>query len=404
MHKPLRPFIATKNMAREDTVQPYNTSTAGDNILGHHFIASGPVRPTSSDTLDSAFADSAVDMDATTPAELPELTTKVDAQYFEPMLPLTPGEVDQTLSNKMRQLAAVAWEMEQDDSMTASRRQSLHRRLQDLESYLESNTTEEVEIALAEDEVEIVEDGQDKKEHPAMDTLAGEEEDEWIDESDLIAVREDLAATVRSMRLRQEEQRHLHQLTVQKLEAVAQRCIAQEQQAQDLLREVRELRLRNHTLGIENDRLREKAANLEVDASRNEVAVEAMSSAVTGLEGWIESTHSSRVQTPILNKSVRRQKVVTRGKGRFRGHYYVDENGDEAVAYSLSDVPTESQELHEGVKAWLRGFRDVEEELRQLESPGPSTRSRPQGRFKLFDHCEEDGWGEFQSPSVRDRE
>ncbi|KAK5091903.1 hypothetical protein LTR24_005680 [Lithohypha guttulata] len=370
-------------MALEDTMQSYNTSTAGDDNLGNHSIASGPARPTSSDTLDSAFADSAVDMDPTTPAELLESTTKMDAQYFEPTLPLTTGEVDQTLSNKMRQLAAVAWEMEQDNSMTPSRRQSLHKRLQDLEAYLESDTTGEVELALAEDEVEIVEHGQDKKEHPAMDTLPDEEDDEWIDESDLIAVREDLAAT--------------------KLEAVAQRCIAQEQQAQDLLREVRELRLKSHTLGAENDRLREQAANLEVDASRNEVAVEAMSSAVTGLEGWIESTHSSRVQTPILSKSARRQKVVTRGKGRFRGHYYVDENGDEAVAYSLSDAPTESQELHEGVKAWLRGFRDVEEELRQLESPGPSARSRPQGRFKVFDRCEEDGWVGFQSPSVRDR-
>lgn len=164
---------------------------------------------------------------------------------------------------------------------------------------------------------------------------------------------------------------------------------------------MRRLRQENHTLSTENNRLREKAADLEVDASRNEVAVEAMSSAVTGLEGWIESTTPSRVQTPILSKSARRQKVVTRGKGRFRGRYYIDENGEQTVSYSLSDGPTESQELQDGVKAWLRGFRDVEEELRQLEFPGPAMRNRPQGGFKICDP--EDGWGAFQSPSVCDR-
>ena len=382
--------------------RPPSTASASNHNPGHNLSASSPPRPTSSYTLHSVFADSAVDMEATTPKDLPQPISERNADYFEPTLPLTPGEVDQTLSDKMRQLAAVAWALEQDYSMPASKRQSLHRRLQDLEEYLESDSSPEVEDIPAKADIAQAEDRQDEKDDTIIgahtEPEADNEDDEWIDESELIAVQENLATTVKSMRLRQEEQQHLHQLTVQKLEAVAQRCIAQEAQAQELLRQVRELRDENRTLRVENDQLCEKVANLEADASRKEVAVEAMSSAVTGLEGWIESTHPSRVQTPNPSKSTKRQKVVIRGKGRFRGRYYVDEDGDEAIAFSLADAATESQELHDGVKAWLRGFRDVQEELRQHGSPASPTTSRSQGRFRVLDHREDDDWGDFQSP------
>lgn len=394
-------------MVYEDIHKPSNTSAVDSHDLDHNLAASSPARPTSSHTISSTFADSAVDMDVTTPVEPLEPISKTSTEYFEPTLPLTPDEVDQTLSNRMRQLAAVAWTLEQDDSMPANKRQNLHRRLQDLEAYLESDPDEQVEGPPADDAVRMEQNRQDEEDDAIVEvqTESGAEDDseEWIDESDLIAVRENLAATVKSMRLRQEEQRHLHQLTVQKLEAVAQRCIVQEQQAQDLLREVRELRLRNQTLGTENGQLREKVSNLEADASRNEVAVEAMSSAVKGLEGWIETAHPSEPQTPVPSKSIRRQKVVVRGKGRFRGRYYIDEDGDEAIAYSLADAATESQELHDGVKAWLRGFRDVEEELRQHESPAAPIGSRSQGRFRVFDHREDDDWGDFQSADTYSR-
>lgn len=394
-------------MAHGHLYQSSSTSAVANYDPAQNPSASSPVRPTSSYTLDSTFADSAVDMDATTPTDLSEPYSRKVTEYFEPTLPLTSGEVDNTLSDKMRQLTAAAWALEQDDSMPATKRQSLHRRLQDLGTHLELGPQEEVEVAPAGDHVAIRDLSQPEKDDTVVDAhvkpVVENEDDEWIDESELIAVHENLAATVRSMRLRQEEQRHLHQLTLQKLEAVAQRCISQEQQAQELLREVHNLRLQNHNLEAENDQLRGKVANLEVDASRNEVAVEAMSSAVTGLEGWIETTHPSRVQTPIPRESVKRQRVVIRGKGRFRGRYHVNEDEDEAVAHSLPDAATESQELHDGVKAWLRGFRDVEEELRQHESPGSSTRSRPQGRFRILEHREDDDWGEFQSSDARDR-
>lgn len=374
-------------------------TTTDRTVAGSDNSRSPSSRPTSSHTLHSTFADSAVDMDATTPTEVLDSQTKTEVDYFEPASPPTTPPIDQTLSEKMRQLTAVAWTSEQDETMTVERRETLKSMLKHIEAYLEPISDKQpmiTPLAVPPATEELTARSQDVDPpvaHAEAEDLEGED-DEWIDESELIAVRNELAATVQEMRLRHEEQRHLHQLTVHKLEAVAQRCLAQERQADDLLHQVRELRLENHTIGQENDRLREQLAQIEAEAAHKDVAVHAMSSAVAGLEGWIESAHVSRPQTPVVEKKPKRQRVVIRGKGRFRGRYYVDEDGDHAVAYSLADAAAESQELHDGVKAWLRGFRDVEEELRQHESPA---RSRAQSRFQSHSHLDEDEWGDFQS-------
>lgn len=368
-------------------------------IAGSDISRTTPSSPTSSHTLNSAFADSAVDMDATIPARLLNPQTTSEADVFESASPPTPPQLDQTLPEKMRQLIAMGWNAEYDHRIPFEKREQLKRVLNDIGTYLDAAPDSSEQIS---SNAQIRSPTERQPEAPSQDRdTAGahvesdnldNEDDEWIDESELIAVRSELARTVQEMRLRQEEQRHLHQLTIQKLEAVAQRCLAQEQQADDLLREVRELRLENHTLGQDNDQLREQLACIEEEAAHKDVAVNAMTSAVAGLEGWIESTHVSRPQTPVPEKKPKRQRVVIRGKGRFRGRYYVDEDGDHAIAYSLADAAADSQELQEGVKAWLRGFRDVEEELRQHESPG---RARSQGRFQSH---HEDEWGDFQSP------
>lgn len=350
---------------------------------GHRISATSPVRPTSAHTLHSTFADSAVDMDSSTPTETPEIDNKLEHNLPTQHVPPSDTDIDQSLSDKMRQLAAVAWTLEQDDEMTMTKRSRLHKVLQALESHLDA----EDEEAVNRDAQEAVSTAEDAE---------VEDDDVWIDESDLIAVRENLAATLKAMRMRHEEQSHLHQLTAVKLEAVAQRCIEHEEKSRTLLADLRRLEQENQSLRTENQQLREKSAWLEDEASRNEVAVEAMSSAVMGLEGWIESTHPSRAQTPIQPNRGKRQRVVTRGKGRFRGRYYVDEDGDAAVAYSMADMAAESQELHDGVKAWLRGFRDVEEELRHHESP-PRTRQRGKSLLSVR-RDEEDDWGDFQGP------
>lgn len=367
---------------------------------GRKISATSLVRPASSHTLNSTFTDSAVDMHSTTPIDLSARSPKATSSLFEPTIPCSPEDVDQSLSDKMRQLAAVAWTLEQDDSMTATRRKIIHRMLGHLEVELESTTQVAEDAEITSMPAQVEEASPDAlantalKEDPDQDT---DEEDVWIDESDLIAVRENIAVTVKSMRMRQEEQHHLHQLTAQKLEAVAQRCIQQEKRMQYLLRQMQDLRQENQTLGQDNDQLRNKLALVEEEASRNEVAVEAMSSAVTGLEGWIESALPSRSHTPVPAKKPKRQRVVIRGKGRFRGRYYVDEDGDHAIAYSLADAAADSQELHDGVKAWLRGFRDVEEELRHHELP---LGHRPQGRFRSPEHQEVDDWGDFQTAEM----
>lgn len=367
-------------------------------VVGSDISRTTPSSPMSSHTLPSTFADSAVDMDATVPSQLLDTQTKSDANYFESASPPTSPQSNQTLSENMRRLINMSRDIEDDQDMTPGKRETLKSMLKDIGAYLEApDTTSQLQrLSLATAPRDAASpDGQIKVAHPGVpEDKDGEEDDEWIDESELITVRDELARTVQEMRLRHEEQRHLHQLAVQKLEAVAQRCLAQEQQVDDLLREVRELRLENHTLGHENDQLRDKLARIEEEAAHKDVAVNAMSSAVAGLEGWIESTHASRPQTPVPEKKPKRQRVVIRGKGRFRGRYYVDEDGDHAVAYSLADAAADSQELQEGVKAWLRGFRDVEEELRQHESPG---RARSQGARRSHQH-EEDEWGDFQSP------
>jgi hypothetical protein len=84
------------------------------------------------------------------------------------------------------------------------------------------------------------------------------------------------------------------------------------------------------------------------------------------------------------------RKVVARGRGRFRGRYYVDEPGDVASPHAL-DASSDSKIIHEGVNAWLRGWRDIEEELRSSTRTG----SLP-GNDRSVDGND---WGEFQSAS-----
>lgn len=376
-------------MATPDNPVPLS---ADQETQGDRISASSPMRPTSAHTLHSTFADSAVDMDTPNPTEPPNATAETEKSISNQIVPQSDTDIDQSLSDKMRQLAAVAWTLEQGDDMTIAKRLRLHELLRTLESHLD---TEDDETAQHGTQPSLIsEAGQE-----VLDPTEDEEEDEddiWIDESDLIAVRGNLATTLKAMRARHEEQNHLHQLTAFKLEAVAQRCLEHERKSQTLLADLRRLEEENRSLRAENSQLREKGEWLEDEASRNEVAVEAMSSAVMGLEGWIESTHPSRAQTPIQLSKGKRQRVVTRGKGRFRGRYYVDEDGDAAVAYSMADMAAESQELHDGVKAWLRGFRDVEEELRQHDSP-PRTR-RPGKSILSARRDEDDDWGDFQGP------
>ncbi|RMZ75388.1 hypothetical protein DV737_g5311, partial [Chaetothyriales sp. CBS 132003] len=206
--------------------------------------------------------------------------------------------------------------------------------------------------------IEQVLGDEDEDEYVANAALPREENES--EELGLHGVRTALAATVASMRQRQQEQRHLHQLTIGKLEAVAQTCVGQRKQLDDVNKAVSHLRDQNRKLGEENDRLRHQVADLESQVAQNEVAVHAMSSAVSGLEGWINNPPSlyrphSATQTPTPRKG----RIVMRGQGRFRGRYFVDDPNGEVVL-GASDATSETREFHDGVKSWLKGFRDVD--------------------------------------------
>ncbi|ERF74193.1 hypothetical protein EPUS_03383 [Endocarpon pusillum Z07020] len=191
-----------------------------------------------------------------------------------------------------------------------------------------------------------------------------------------------LTATVCSLRLRHQEQLHLQSLFTSKLEALAQKSLEQEAAISSLTAELRSVRESNAQLGRENallahenNELRVSVQDLEGEVVERKRAVEAMTGAVRGLEGWIESANNS----PQSNSNGRllRDKAShgqgetgsIRGKGRFRGRYYHD--GDKSGGLGLdgtSDVDT--AEIQEGVMAWVRGFKDVEDGLKEIQQRG----------------------------------
>ncbi|KAF7511994.1 hypothetical protein GJ744_002707 [Endocarpon pusillum] len=188
-----------------------------------------------------------------------------------------------------------------------------------------------------------------------------------------------LTATVCSLRLRHQEQLHLQSLFTSKLEALAQKSLEQEAAISSLTAELRSVRQSNAQLGRENallahenNELRVSIQHLEGEVVDRKRAVEAMTGAVRGLEGWIESANNS----PQSNSNGRllRDKAghgrgetgSIRGKGRFRGRYHHD--GDNSGGLGLdgtSDVDT--AEIQEGVMAWVRGFKDVEDGLKEIQ-------------------------------------
>jgi hypothetical protein len=188
-----------------------------------------------------------------------------------------------------------------------------------------------------------------------------------------------LSTTVSSLRLRHQEQSHLNSLFTSKLEALAQRSLEHEATIRSLTAEVKSLRDSNTQLGRENAILQceNKDLHLSMQGLKGEIfererAVEAMTGAVRGLEGWIESASNSPRSNskgrPLQNRARHRSgdTGVIRGKGRFRGRYYLDDT--EAASLGLDgSADVETAEIQEGVMAWVRGFKDVEEGLKERQ-------------------------------------
>ena len=313
-------------------------------------------------------------MDISTPPPLKSLPP-LDALYST-----TSG-----LFERLNQLAAAAWDAEQDGRLQESDVKTLHRQLGGIESHIngtgpDTKGVEEQELA--------------RKEGTKTPTLNVSESSMPATylESLPSSILADLTSAAASLRLRHTEHRHLLQLSTTRLEAVAQRCLAQERAIKDLTTQLRKVQNENNVLGKEHEDSEVEIQTLQAEVSSKDVAMEAMAGAVSGLEGWIESTlppsSSAAFEHDTPQRGKRRE--VIRGRGRFRGRYYIDEHSP-----SGQDVETEVRDLHDGLKAWLRGFRDVEEGLR---ARGRIAKGRQMDlRGSLEGEVVEDEWGDFES-------
>lgn len=323
--------------------------------------AQSPTRPGSAWTSNSLFADSAISLRTATPKPFDDEANT--SETFEPIA---------HLADRLRGLVSEIWASEQDGALREKKRRRI-------ETAMDS-----IEAVLLEDDTSISREEEDDDQDDET-THSTTPADVFV-KGGLDLIRNNLTITIKSMRMRQQEQSHLHQLTMEKLEAVAQRCVEQETRMQEFGEEVILLRERNRKLTRENAILNDQLEHTRAESRKRDDAVHAMSSAVAGLDGWINST-------PTPTRSSR--KVVVRGRGRFRGRYYVDEP-DESPMGPGSDTVSDARTIHEGVNAWLRGFNDIEQELE-------STPVNANVRVKQVDdrsrQLEDDEWGEFETVS-----
>lgn len=319
------------------------------------------LRPSSVWTNDSAFADSAISMGSITPKQLDD-----DQPELRP-----PSSPESSLSERLTQLAAAAWAVEQDGSLDDITK----------EKVLRATTTIELCLDEREDEVD---------DFPDRQTTMQERERE---QAEVAFVHEQLAATVASMRLRQQERRHINDLTVRKLEDVASTCATQEQTIRSLQEEVEHLRIDNQKLQRDNDGFQSHAEQLTSELEQKDLALQAMSSAVAGLDGWIQTSLNP-------DQPATRRVRATRGRGRFRTHYYVDVPAECGTAL-------DHDEVRDGITAWVRGFRDMEDAMNTGVGPQPFMPSEVQARSSRSgstfdpepDFGDDEEWSEFQTGS-----
>ena len=308
-----------------------------------------PSRPISQD---SYFADSAIGVDS----------SAASTPLFKSLQPLDDlPETSSGLFERLTQLAAQAYDAEQDGKLHEDVVENVHKRLEDVEVVLSG---------------EVVKD----ERTPTRESF----EKEGISEIPQ-QILDELSTTVAAMRLRHKEHRHLLQLSTSRLETLTQRCMAQERAIADLNAQLVELRNENNVLGKENEDLQVEVQELKSESAGKDVAMEAMTSAVGGLEGWIENARpfATTSNEPSQPPKTRRREVV-RGRGRFRGRYWIDVPEDEIDLYETEVDP---RDLQDGVKAWVRGFRDVEEGLK--------ARDRPQLRYRK-ERILDDDFGEYE--------
>ena len=313
----------------------------------------------------------------------------------QPAVILTsPSKTTNSISGRLEQLAALAWEAEEDDRLDDRTRASVLSQLHAIEAQLEGRTrgneqtSSDVDLSnsaspntssassILEHSVSQGTPAQEPRARPATTP------------PDLGPIIEHLNATVASMRTRLSESKHLHSLAISKLSSVAQSNV-------NLSSQLSVVRKTNTSLSHSNAALRMRVDDLESTTSQQAVAVSAMTGAVAGLESYVRSS-SPNPRTPrslhvqmngqhTPNSGARRQTVV-RGSGRFRGKYRIsspppldrresaDINMNLDGGYDLPPSETRQSELQEGILGWIRGFRDVEAGWREMDLHRTPTR------------------------------
>ena len=324
-----------------------------------------PPRPAS---MASNFADSAINMDVDSDPDTPIASPGTKSLPLD-ILPTTSSR----LFERLTRLAATAWEYEQDGQLHEAVVGNMHKALDGFESQMNGERASSVHS------------------QPSQVHQEAQQSQNSAFEAESADILTHLTTSVSSIRLRHQEHRHLLELSTVRLEAVAQRCLAQERAMQELDNEIQALRNENNVLGKENEDLHVQLQELESESRGKDVAMQAMTGAVTGLEGWIANTLPLARQNRTPRRHTRQREVV-RGKGRFRGRYLVEDDDDyeESGTYSWGGrFEMTAADVREGVMGWVRGFKDVEEGLRA------SGRKKPPGPSAIGEVTEEE-WGDFE--------
>ncbi|OQV02728.1 hypothetical protein CLAIMM_07873 [Cladophialophora immunda] len=219
--------------------------------------AASPTRPSSAWTNNSLFADSAISM-----------RTRSPAPHEKESNPSQPdGTHDETaIADRLNGLVSEIWACEQDGAIRGGKRRRIEQAVDEIEAALEDESLSDKES-----------DSETTQQSQAAPSLLPQTS--GATEADLELIRTHLTSTVESMRMRQQEQRHLHQLTVEKLEAIAQRCIQQERRVREFAEEIVTLRKKNRALTQQNESLNIQLSEVHSESAKKETAVKAMSSA-----------------------------------------------------------------------------------------------------------------------------
>lgn len=343
----------------------------------------------------SEFTDSAI-MDMTTPTVSPHLKSRATSDRFDAEVVIPFDQPTDGIQERFGQLANIALSRG-DDSPPYEAIEALQDCSDDIESTLDPFGKDELGEAVL----------------SPPDTVA---ESEFEPDPELVS---HLSTTVSSLRLRHQEQLHLHSLFTSKLEALAQRSLEHEAIIRSFTAELQSLRDSNALLGCKNDmlaqennNLRAKMQDLEVEIAERTTVMEAMKGAVRGLEGWIGNASvspESDLQRGLLQRQDRRRRreggrEFMKGKGKSPGRYRLDDGLSTLNGGFEPFTDREPLEIQEGVRAWVRGFKDVEEGL-NARSEGNNTGRRakqedggpPASQSNNTTHIFDEEFGDFET-------